>query len=387
MINAASTLADAQGEFETIPFNKAVSLGSEADRIAQALRGQACGNGPFGRRCEQILGELLGCQALVVSSATAALELAALLLEIKPGDEVIIPSFTFVSTANAFLLRGAKLLFADVDASGNLDPREVSRLRSARTRAIVPVHYAGGSCDMDELRSAAEGIAIVEDAAQAIGASFRGVPLGTFGSCGAISFHETKNVGCGEGGALIVRDSSLLERARCLRDKGTDRHRFEQGLCDKYTWVDVGTSPLLAELSAAWLSVQLESLGRIQARREEIWARYLAELEGPAERAGVAVVRGHPKGRGNAHLFALVFRTGDERRRFVAHTRAMGISTPPHYVALHTSPLGRRLHDGQPLPWSERLSSCLARLPLFFNLPDGAVARVIDATLDFLVTL
>lgn len=368
---------------EPVAFNQPVRLGPELDRIAQALRGQACGNGPFGRRCERILGGLLGHRPLLVSSATAALELAALLHGVGPGDEVIVPSFTFVSTANAFLLRGATLLFADVDASGNLDPCEVARLRSPRTRAIVPVHYGGNCCDLDALSQAAEGVPLIEDAAQALGSAFRGIPLGAFGSCAAISFHETKNIGCGEGGALVLRDAGLLERAIILRDKGTDRHRFERGLADKYAWVDLGTSPLLPEVNAAWLSVQLEALADIQERRQRIWNRYDEALGKAAAAAGAGIVRGHPEARGNAHLFALVLRSGEERRRFIEHVRSRGVCAAAHYVALHTSPLGRRLHDGRPLPWSERLGTSLVRLPLYFNLSDEDVSRVIDAVLAF----
>ncbi|TMB09493.1 MAG: dTDP-4-amino-4,6-dideoxygalactose transaminase, partial [Deltaproteobacteria bacterium] len=248
-------------------------------------------------------------------------------------------------TVNAFLLRGARIRFADVDANGNLDPAEAARLVSARTRAVVPVHYGGHCCDLVELQAGVGNTAIVEDAAHAIGASFRGRPLGTFGVCGAISFHETKNVGCGEGGAIIVRDGSLLERAEILRDKGNDRQRFERGLVDRYTWVDIGSSYTLSELSAAWLCGQLEQLSRIQARRQEIWDRYFAHLE---------------------------------------HMREQGICCAFHYVALHTSPMGRQLHDGRPLPGSERLSSCLVRLPLFFELTDAEADQVIEVTLDFL---
>jgi dTDP-4-amino-4,6-dideoxygalactose transaminase len=321
---------------------------------------------------------------LLVTSATHALEMAALLLGIGPGDEVVLPAFTMSSTANAFLLRGATLTFADVDETGNIDPREVARLVTPRTRAVVPVHYAGHSCDLDELRAAAGKATIVEDAAQAIGAAFRGRPLGTFGACGAISFHETKNVGCGEGGALVLRDGSLLERAEILRDKGTNRRRFIRGLVDRYTWEDVGSSYTIGELNAAWLSTQLEQLTRIQARRQEICRRYLAALEGPVQRVGASVLRGREGCSGNGHLFAIVFRSGEQRASYIAHMREGGISCAFHYVALHTSPMGKKVHDGRQLPWTERFSSCLVRLPLFFDLTDVEVDRVIETTFDFL---
>jgi dTDP-4-amino-4,6-dideoxygalactose transaminase len=367
-----------------IPFNKPPRLGNEVELLELALEGQTSGGGPFGQRCEQKLSQMLGSPALLVSSATHALEMGALLLEVGPGDEVIVPSFTFVSTANAFLLRGAKIVFADVDGSGNIDPADVARLVGPRTRAVMPVHYAGYCCDMDALLDAAGKAAIVEDAAQAIGASYRGRPLGTFGSCAAISFHETKNIACGEGGALVLRDASLLERAEVIRDKGTNRRRFLEGLIDKYTWVDVGSSYALSDLNAAWLSLQLEELPRIQARREQILQRYFAELSEPFERAGATLVRGRPGCSGNGHMFAAVFRSPEQRPRFIAHMRAEGIATPFHYIALHTSPLGGKIHDGRPLPVSERLSAGLVRLPLYFNLSDGEVDRVISAAEKFL---
>ena len=369
-----------------IPFNKSVRLGNELERISLALQGQTSGGGPFGKRCEEKLREMLGCPALVVTSATHALEMSALLLDIGAGDEVIVPSFTFVSTANAFLLRGAKIVFADVDASGNIDPASVARLVTPRTRAVMPVHYAGYCCDLDALGDAAGKAAIVEDAAQAIGASFRGRPLGTFGACAAVSFHETKNIGCGEGGALVLRDTSLLDRAEVIRDKGTNRRRFLEGLVDKYTWVDLGSSCALSDLNAAWLSLQLEELPRIQARREQIQLRYFAELSEPFERAGATLVRGRPGCSGNGHIFAAVFRAPEQRPRFIDHMRAQGIATAFHYVALHTSKMGEKLHDGRPLPMSEKLSSCLVRLPLFFNLGDAEVERVVSAAQKFLRT-
>ena len=367
-----------------IPFSRPVQVGAEPERFAQVLAATRSGRDSFARRCEELLRALLRCEVLLVSSATHALELAAMLLGIGPGDEVIVPSFTISSTVNAFLLRGARIRFADVDANGNLDPAEAARLVSARTRAVVPVHYGGHCCDLVELQAGVGNTAIVEDAAHAIGASFRGRPLGTFGVCGAISFHETKNVGCGEGGAIIVRDGSLLERAEILRDKGNDRQRFERGLVDRYTWVDIGSSYTLSELSAAWLCGQLEQLSRIQARRQEIWDRYFAHLEAPVQRVGATILKGRPGTAGNAHLFAIVFRSCEQRRSYIAHMREQGICCAFHYVALHTSPMGRQLHDGRPLPGSERLSSCLVRLPLFFELTDAEADQVIEVTLDFL---
>ena len=361
--------------------------GAEIPRILEALASTPASCGRFGRRCEELLFALLGRPTLLVTSATHALEMAAVLLGIGRGDEVIVPAYTISSTANAFVLRGAKPVFADVDASGNLDPAEVARVLSGRTRAVVPVHYGGNSCDLDELRSVVGPLPVIEDAAQAIGAAFRGIPLGAFGVCGAISFHETKNVGCGVGGALVVGDPMLVERAEQLREKGTDRRRFELGVVDRYTWVDVGSSYTLGELSAAWLSAQLEELPRINARRGWIWELYSRELQGPIERAGGTVVRGRKGNSGNAHLFAIVLRSGAQRSRFIAQMAEKGVSCPFHFTALHTSPMGRKLHDGRALPQSEKLSECLVRLPLYFQMPDDDVRRVVSSAIEVLQTL
>jgi dTDP-4-amino-4,6-dideoxygalactose transaminase len=372
-----------------IPFNKPVWLGTELDRIREALtaNGHAAGGGPFGRECEVLLRERYRCRALLVTSGTHALEMAALLLDLEDGDEVIIPSYTFVSTANAFVLRKARPVFADVDDHGNVDPVEVERLVGPRTRAIVPVHYGGSSCDMGELVDRARRVPIVEDAAQAIGASFLDKPLGTFGTLAALSFHETKNVGCGEGGALLVRDERWLERAEYLREKGTNRSKFQAGMVDKYTWVDVGSSYVLSDLNAAYLRDQLRELDRIHRRRAEVHERYAGALGALVESRGGYVVRSRPENTPNHHLFAIVFRTGEQRTRFIHHMREHGIIAPFHYVGLHLSPFGARFHDGRSLPRTERLTSCLVRLPLFFNITDEEVDRVVDRTAEFLRAL
>lgn len=369
-----------------IPFNHPVQLGAESEAIARAFHsGQTAGMGPLGATCEELLGSRVGVRTLLVSSCTHALEMAALLLQLAPGDEVLLPAFTFVSTANAFVLRGARPVFVDVDASGNLDVGSAAALRSPRTRAVCAVHYAGNSCDLDALAAALPGVPLVEDAAQAIGATFRGRPLGTLGMAGTLSFHETKNVGCGEGGALLLPRPELVERAEVLREKGTDRRRFSQGLVDKYTWVDVGSSYVLSELNAAYLEPQLRALERIQARRAQVFGRYRAALAALATRAGARIIEppAH-NGPGNAHLFALVFRAAEQRTRYIAWMGEHGILTPFHYVALHRSPMGRRFHDGRPLPVSDQLTECLVRLPLFFNITDTQVDEVIDRTVEFL---
>lgn len=369
-----------------IPFNRPVFLGSEDKAIRDLLEaGSSCsGGGRLGQECEQILHGLVGKPVLLTTSATHALEMAALLLRIQPGDEVIIPSYTFVSTANAFVLRGAKPVFADVDRQGNLLPSEVSRLRSARTKAVCVVHYAGNACDMAELEAACEGLALVEDAAQAIGARQGGRHLGSFGVCGALSFHDTKNIGCGEGGALIVGDEELLSRCEILREKGTNRRRFQLGLVDKYTWVDLGSSYVLSELAAAILLLQLRELEKIQRRRAEICGRYLDELGPLATSKGIELICTPPKSEGNHHLVALVLPSAGNRQTFISGMRERHITTPFHYVALHLSEMGRRFHDGSSLRNAERLTDCLVRLPLFYNMSDPMVDRVVACARDVL---
>jgi len=369
-----------------IPFNKPVWLGTEIQRITEAItsHGHVAGGGPFGKYCEQLLTRKLGQPTLLVTSCTHSLEMAGMLLGLEEGDEFIVPSYTFVSTANAFALRGARPVFADVDADGNLEPGEVRRLLTPRTKAVVVVHYAGNSCDMDQLADACGTVPIVEDAAQALVSLFRGKPLGTFGTCASFSFHETKNVGCGEGGALTLRDERLLERAEYIRDKGTNRRRFLSGLVDKYTWVDLGSSYVLSDLNAAYLAAQLDDLERIQARRAEIFRRYQVEISPLLERVGAYTLGCGAENTPNHHLFALVFRRGEERDRFISHMKGHHIIAPFHYVALHLSPMGRRYHGGRPLPVSERLSSCLVRLPLYFNMTDREQDEVIARTREFL---
>jgi dTDP-4-amino-4,6-dideoxygalactose transaminase len=370
-----------------IPFNKPVFLGSESDRLIRAIRENAhlAGRGPFGRQCEKHLETRLGLPSLLVTSCTHALEMAGLLLNLGPGDEVILPSYTFVSTATAFALRGVQLVFADVDVNGNLDLHEVEKLLGPRTRAVVAVHYAGNSCDLPRLIELCDDVPVVEDAAQAIGAAFEGRPLGTFGPLSAFSFHETKNVSCGEGGALVLGSEQYLDRAQTIRDKGTNRQSFLDGMVDKYTWVDVGSSYALSDLNAAYLVDQLDQLDRIQARRHELFDRYARELDAPLEHIGAERIHGHPRNTPNHHLFGIVFRQPQERAEFIAFMGEHGILTPFHYVALHSSPMGRKFHpSGRPLPQSDRLTECLVRLPLFFNMTDAQSDEVTGRALEFL---
>ena len=370
-----------------IPFNRPVSLGTEGARLVEAIVGHAhtASGGPSGAACESWLTQQIGRPTLLTSSCTHALEMAALLLGIGPGDEVVVPAFTFVSTANAFALRGATIRFVDVDAQGHITPEAVAEAVSPRTRAVVAVHYGGTACDLVGLQAACGDVPLVEDAAQAFGASLDGKALGAWGTLGARSFHETKNVGCGEGGALIVSDPRLLDRAYELRDKGTNRRRFLAGQVDKYTWTGLGSSFGLPDLNAAYLLGQLEAADAIAERRRHLHEAYMTAVADAVTAAGGYIVGGPPaRGTSNHHLFAIVLADEACRDRFIAHMRGRGVVTPFHYAALHLSPMGRACHRGPALPTSERLSSCLVRLPLFYNRSDGDQARVIDAALEAL---
>ena len=373
-----------------IPFSQPVVLPQTLERIGEALKqGQLSGVGPLTSRCEALLKERMGATNLLVTSATHALEMMGLLLEIQPGDEVIVPSFTFVSTANAFALRGARIRFADNDEYGNISLKEVERLRSPRTKAVVAVHYAGNSADMDALKAmcSALGIALLEDAAQAIGSTYKGKALGTFGALACLSFHDTKNICAGEGGSLILNQNAYLERAEIIREKGTNRRRFFQGLADKYTWVDIGSSYALSELNVAYLLPQLEQLDSINAKRNGLWKTYDAELSKGFEKIGVQVLRNPSyNDRPNAHMFAVVLKDGSMRTGFISFMRERQITTPFHYVSLHTAPHGLKV-SGQAapesLPQCERLSSCLVRLPLFHNMTEEQQSRVVDAAREW----
>lgn len=372
-----------------IPFNKPTLVGPEFEYIRQALEaGHLAGNGGFTKRCHALLATMTGsAKVLLTHSGTAALELAALLAGVGPGDEVIMPSFTFVSTANAFVLRGATPVFVDVDPSTfNIDVHEVAAAITPRTRAIVPVHYAGVACDMDALRALAErhGLLVIEDAAQALGSTLDGRPLGALGALGALSFHETKNVISGEGGALLIGDAQFSDRAEILWEKGTNRGAFFRGQVDKYTWVDIGSSFLPGEMVAAFLCAQLEQAEAITARRRQVWARYHAafadlEREGIARRPIVPPACGH-----NAHMYYLVLRSLEERTAFIAHLRARDIGAVFHYVPLHSSPAGMRYGRAiGALPTSIRAGERLVRLPLWPGI-DAVQDQVIDAVLSAL---
>ncbi|MDR8414574.1 dTDP-4-amino-4,6-dideoxygalactose transaminase [Nonomuraea sp. 3-1Str] len=374
----------------TVPFNRPYVSERELDYVAEAVHnGRTSGDGPFTRRATALLAELTGArQALLTTSCTHALEMSALLLGLRPGDEVIVPSFTFMSTANAYVLRGAVPVFADCRPDTlNIDERLVEAAITERTRAIAVVHYAGVGCAMEELGKLADryDLALVEDNAHGLGGSYQGRPLGSFGDLAAQSFHETKNVQCGEGGALLVNDEELASRAEIIREKGTDRSRFFRGQVDKYRWVDLGSSYLPSDLLAAQLTAQLESFEVIQRRRLAVWRAYDEGLAGWAESNGVhrpTVPDGceHP-----AHLYYLLLPDLATRQAFIGHLADRGVGAAFHYQPLHDAPAGIR--HGRPAPGgcpvTERVADTLVRLPLFADLGEEDVAHVIGAVREF----
>ncbi len=372
-----------------IPFNRPGLAGREFRYMAAALRrGHISGDGIFTARCQALLERKLGVsKALLTTSGTHALEMAALLLDLQPGDEVLLPSFTFVSTANAFVLRGARPVFVDIRPDTlNLDESLIEAQLTARTRAIVVVHYAGVGCEMEAILKLARRyrLPVIEDNAHGLFGKYRGQPLGSFGALAAQSFHETKNVTCGEGGALLLNDRRLIARAELLREKGTDRSRFFRGEVDKYTWRDLGSSYVPSDLLAAFLLAQLEAHRKIQRRRRHIWETYFGRLRGWAGDHGVGlpVVPAHcaiPW-----HLFHLVMPTPAARQALLAALRARGILGTFHYLPLHRSPMGR-LHGrcGGRLPVTEQVSARLLRLPFFAGLTPRGQEQVIKTLLAF----
>ena len=371
----------------SIPFNKPYLAGPEIRYIEEAVRsGKISGDGLFTKRCHQFFEQRLGApKALLTTSCTDALEMAALLLNLQPGDEVLMPAYTFVSTPNAFVLRGARIVFVDSTAENpNLDAAVLESLVTPRTRAIVPVHYAGVACDMDAVQAVAgrHGLAVVEDAAQAIDSYYKGRPLGTLGDLAAFSFHETKNISSGEGGLLVVNNTQYMQRAEIIREKGTNRSSFFRGEVDKYGWVDIGSSFLPSDIIAAFLWAQLENLEDIQARRLAIWTRYYEAFRPLlAQQVGLPVVPTYATN--NGHLFYLVARSLAERTALIAFLKERQILAVFHYLSLHTSPYYAAQHDGRPLPHTDHYADCLVRLPLYCELTPDLQQRVIDAVLEF----
>jgi dTDP-4-amino-4,6-dideoxygalactose transaminase len=367
-----------------IPFNRPYMTGKELYYIARAhADGALAGDGPFSKRCHGLLEKRTGCtKALLTHSCTAALEIAALLLDCAPGDEIIVPSYTFVTTANAFALRGATLVFVDIrEDTLNIDETLIEAAITPRTKAIVVMHYAGVACEMDAICAVAErhGLKVVEDAAQGIMAAYKDRPLGSIGSLGTFSFHETKNVICGEGGALLVNDPGLVARAEVIREKGTDRSRFFRGEVDKYTWQDVGSSYLAGELAAAFLWAQLEEAEEITYHRLAIWERY-HRLLAPLEARGLLRRPIVPeKCRHNAHMYYVVLAPELDRAAVLAELGRAGIGAIFHYVPLHSSPGGRRFGRAQgTLPNTDALSARLIRLPFWVGISFEEQQHVVD---------
>lgn len=359
-----------------IPFNKPFMTGSELAYMAQAhASGHLSGDGTFTRKCHVWLEQVLGCQkALLTHSCTAALEMAAILSDIKPGDEVIMPSYTFVSTANAFVRQGAVPVFVDIRADTlNIDETKIEAAVSERTKAIVPVHYAGVACEMDSIQNIAEknGFLVIEDAAQGISSTFRGRPLGAIGNLGTLSFHETKNIISGEGGALLVNDPELIDRAEIIREKGTNRKAFFRGEVDKYSWVDVGSSYLPSDLISAYLWAQLEVAENITRRRLAIWNTYHKayeglETQGLVQRPFIPEHCGH-----NAHMYYLILPTAEKRTAFICRLKEKGIHSVFHYVPLHSSVMGREIGivSGE-MTNTDDLSVRLVRLPFWLGIEE-----------------
>ncbi|MFL5802213.1 MAG: dTDP-4-amino-4,6-dideoxygalactose transaminase [Roseiflexaceae bacterium] len=367
----------------SIPFNRPCFAGNEQVYIAQAIaNSQISGDGLFTTKCRTFLERELGsARALLTTSCTHALEMAALLLDTQPGDEVIVPSFTFVSTVNAFVLRGARPVFCDIRPDTlNLDEAQIEQLITAHTKAIVPVHYAGVGCEMDAILeiAARHNVAVVEDNAHGLFGKYKGQHLGTFGCLATQSFHETKNFSCGEGGALLINDPRYIERAEIIREKGTNRNRFFRGQVDKYTWVDVGSSYLPSDILAAFLYAQLEARDRIQAGRRHIWEYYLAHLSGWACAHGVRlpIVPGYCDQ--PYHMFYLLLPTLEWRQALIGYLKDRGILSVFHYQPLHLSEMGQRFGGrAGDCPVTEDVSDRLLRLPFYNDLTEADQARVV----------
>ncbi len=377
-----------------IPFACPYLTGNEKRYIDDILTNiqngsQISGDGPCGKRCEGLMEEKFGARkVLLTTSCTSALEMATFLIGIKPGDEVIMPSFTFVSTANPVVMAGGTPVFVDIDPDTlNIDPEKIEEAITPRTRAIYPVHYAGVSCDMDEIMSLAKkhGLWVVEDAAQGVGARYKGRYLGTIGDMGCYSFHETKNITCGEGGALVINldDPKLVERAEIIREKGTDRSKFHRGQVDKYTWVDIGSSYVQSERLSAFLLAQLEALDEINLKRMDVWNEYAERLR-QFEASGIIRLPVIPDyAEHNAHIFYILFQDQDARDRVMMRLREAGIHAVFHYIPLHSSPVGLMKNGaGLNLTVTDRVSNVILRLPVFSGMSkeetEGVIFEIIN---------
>lgn len=356
-----------------IPFNKPYLAGVELDYIADAIkRGKLSGDGYYTKKCSEYFEERYGFKkVLLTTSCTDALEMAAILLDIKPGDEVISPSYTFVSTVNAFVLRGATIRFVDsTDDHPNIDYLEIEKNITSKTKAIVVVHYAGVACDMDKIVAISKkyNIPLVEDAAQAVDSFYKGKPLGSFGALSAFSFHETKNIISGEGGMLVVNDENLIARAEVIREKGTNRASFFRGEVNKYGWVDIGSSFLPSELNAAYLYGQLENLDNIQAKRKEIWQRYESNLKTLELQGKIALPVLFDYATNNAHMFYIICNSVEDRSGLIEELKKLGIYSVFHYLSLHKSDYFLQNNELIDLPNSDKFQDTLLRLPMFYEL-------------------
>lgn len=395
----------------TIPFNKPFLTGKEAHYIYQAVySGKLSGNGVYTKKCQNFFEKQYGFKkALMTTSCTDALEMAAILCDIKPGDEVIAPSYTFVSTVLAFVRQGAKIVFCDsCKDNPDIDPDRIEALVTPRTRVIIPVHYAGVACDMDRIMDIARryNLLVVEDAAQAIGSYYKGRPLGSIGHFGCFSFHETKNIIAGEGGLLTINDERFIRRSEIIWEKGTNRSEFFRGEVNKYGWIDTGSSFLPSELISAFLWAQIENIDTIQARRKAIWEQYYAGLSPIADKGLITLPDIPAYATNNAHMFYIVCRSLEERSAFIAHMKQNGIQAVFHYLSLHRSGFYLTHPDSRPdncqeiervgdeeqvvglhLPNCDHFADCLVRLPLFYELTDEEVKRILDSCHSFFNTL
>ncbi len=371
-----------------IGFNKPHLTGKETHYIYKAVQSlQLSGNGIFTKKSHQYFEENYGFnKCLLTSSCTDALEMSAILINIEPGDEVIMPAYTFVSTANAFVLRGAKIIFADsLPNHPNIDVSKIEALITEKTKAIVPVHYAGMACEMDEIMHLADkyNLFVVEDAAQAVDSYYKGKPLGSFGHLATFSFHETKNIISGEGGMLVVNDEKLIPRAEIIWEKGTNRSAFFRGEVNKYGWVDVGSSFLPSEVVAAFLYAQLENLDDIQNKRKHIWETYHQALEELEQKGKLKRPIIPANATNNAHMYYILCNSYEDRTKLIAHLKSKEISAVFHYLSLHKSPFYKDKHDGRELPQSDYYEHHLLRLPFFYDLTEEEQSYVIEEIKNF----
>jgi dTDP-4-amino-4,6-dideoxygalactose transaminase len=371
-----------------IPFNKPFLTGNETKYIEEAVRSmKISGDGIFTKKCHAFFEEKYGFKkCLLTTSCTDALEMAAILINIEPGDEVIIPSYTFVSTANAFVLRGAKIIFADsLPDHPNIDVSKIESIITPKTKAIVPVHYGGVACEMDEIMALAKkyNLYVIEDAAQAIDSYYKGKPLGSFGHLAAFSFHETKNIISGEGGMLVINDIQFFERAEIIREKGTNRSQFYRGEADKYGWMDIGSSFLPSDIIAAFLFAQLENIEYIQNKRITHWNSFYNKLKPLADQNHFSILECGENKTNNGHLFAIVLNDLETRSRLINHLKSQSILAVFHYLSLHKSSYYNDKHDGRELDKSDKFSDTLLRLPFYFELTKEDIDLICDHIIAF----